>query len=197
MEQLITDLLGLSRVIKTNLTLMPVDMGQMVQSIFIDLTDSIQQKNYKFALHPLPKVLCDGGLMKQVWQNLIENAIKYSAQSPVKEIEIGAEERASDCLFFIKDKGAGFNNAYKKKLFGVFQRLHRNDEFEGTGVGLATVQRIIHRHGGEVWGEGEVGRAPSFILHYQRKKQTIPTTTPKIKHKNDQPSGRKDTHSIC
>nr|WP_262486884.1 transporter substrate-binding domain-containing protein [Geofilum rubicundum] len=164
MEQLITDLLRLSRVFKTNLTLMPVDMGEMARSIFIGLTDSIHQKSYKFVLHPLPKVLCDGGLIKQVWQNLIGNAIKYSAKSPVKEIEIGAEERESDLLFFVKDKGAGFNSAYKKKLFGVFQRLHRDDEFEGTGVGLATVQRIIRRHGGQVWAEGEVGQGATFYF---------------------------------
>ncbi len=174
MELLINDLLRLSRVFKANLTLTPVDMTQMAESTFIGLNDSIKQKSFKFVLHPLPKILCDEGLMKQVWQNLIGNALKYSARSPVKEIEIGAEERDSDLLFFIKDKGAGFNSTYKYKLFGVFQRLHRDDEFEGTGVGLATVQRIIRRHGGQVWAEGAVGKGATFYFTLPKKSSTFP-----------------------
>jgi PAS domain S-box-containing protein len=169
MELLINDLLRLSRVFKANLTFMPMDMTQMAQSTFIDLTDSIEQENYTFAVHPMPKVFCDEGLMKQVWLNLIGNALKYSAKSPVKEIEIGAEERETDMLFYIKDKGAGFNDAYKNKLFGVFQRLHREDEFEGTGIGLATVQRIIRRHGGQVWAEGKVDHGATFYFTIPKK----------------------------
>jgi len=112
----------------------------------------------------MPVVKCDTSLMKNVWQNLIENALKYSSKSEKKKIEIGSKKEKEEIVFFIRDFGAGFNPKYVNKLFRVFQRLHREDEFEGTGVGLAIVKRIISRHGGKVWAEGEIGRGATFYF---------------------------------
>ncbi|RPH59602.1 MAG: GHKL domain-containing protein, partial [Chloroflexi bacterium] len=112
----------------------------------------------------LPACQGDPHLLKQVWMNLLSNAIKFTRNCEQAHIEVGAEKRAGEIIYFVKDNGTGFDMRYVDKLFGVFQRLHRAEEYEGTGVGLAIVQRIVRRHGGRVWAQAEVGRGATFFF---------------------------------
>jgi light-regulated signal transduction histidine kinase (bacteriophytochrome) len=164
MDKLITDLLNLSRVSRSSIHLSEIDMEKLVRAIYIDTANMEEQNTFQFIVQTMPMVNCDSNLMKQVWQNLIGNALKYSSKSKIKKIETGANKNNNEITFFIKDQGAGFNSNYKHKLFGVFQRLHHENEFEGTGVGLAIVQRIIQRHGGKVWAEGDINKGATFYF---------------------------------
>ncbi len=164
MDQLITDLLNLSRVSKSEMRFTKIDMTTIAWSMYSEMVSKVEQNTFDVTIHKLPEVVCDFSLIKQVWQNLIGNALKYSSKSATKKIEIGAVEEENEITFFIQDEGAGFNPEYKHKLFGLFQRLHHENEFEGTGVGLAIVQRIVARHGGRVWAEGEVNKGATFYF---------------------------------
>ena len=164
MDQLITDLLNLSRIYRTEVKLSEVNMGEIVKSIYHEVASNKEKEEFEIFIQDMSMVKCDSSLMKHVWQNLIENALKYSSKTEKKEITIGSKKEKNEIIFFIKDAGIGFNSKYINKLFGVFQRLHREDEFEGTGVGLAIVQRIISRHGGKVWAEGEEGSGATFYF---------------------------------
>ncbi len=115
-------------------------------------------------IHPLPTAQCDAGLMKQVFANLLANAVKYTRPRELAIVEVGSIDKNGDQAVFVKDNGVGFSMKYADKLFGVFQRLHRAEDFEGTGVGLATVERIVRRHGGTVWAEAEVGQGATFYF---------------------------------
>lgn len=168
MDQLITDLLSLSRVSRSDMNLMKIDMKALIEAVYQDTASPEEKKEFTFIIGKLPRATGDPTLLKQVWQNLIGNALKYSSKSSVKQIEIAAEEQESEIIYSIKDHGTGFNDKYKQKLFGVFQRLHSEEEFEGTGVGLAIVKRIIHRHGGQVWAEGRIDEGASFFLSLPR-----------------------------
>jgi light-regulated signal transduction histidine kinase (bacteriophytochrome) len=147
-----------------------VDMWATARSMFLEITTDVEKEAFEINIEKIPPAKCDFGLIKQVWQNLIGNALKYSSKSEIKKIEIGAEEDDNKIIYFVKDFGAGFDTKYSSKLFGVFQRLHRDEDFEGTGVGLAIVQRIIHRHGGSIWAESELNRGATF---YFTLKKTI------------------------
>ncbi|KOH46842.1 transporter substrate-binding domain-containing protein [Sunxiuqinia dokdonensis] len=164
MDRLITDMLNLSRISRAEMRMTTVDLGRVAETIFREVATEEEQSHFEFEMEPLPAAFCDYALIKQVWINLISNALKYSGKSAVKKIQIGSRAEENELVFFVKDFGAGFNPKYKDKLFGVFQRLHRDDEFKGTGVGLAIVQRIIHRHGGRVWAEAELDQGATFYF---------------------------------
>lgn len=170
MGRLIDDLLTLSRLTRTAMNLAPVDMQAMVYSIYHQLTTPEARARIDFRVSALPMAECDAILIQRAWENLLSNAIKFSGRRTRAVIEITGTATASDVTYCVRDNGAGFDMQYARKLFGVFQRLHSDKEFDGTGVGLAIVQRVVHRHGGRVWGEGQVdtGAAFYFALPIQR-----------------------------
>ncbi len=164
MDQLILDMLSLSRISRSELKMAPVDMEAIIHSMFHEIASEEEKKSFEIFIKSVPAVTGDSALLKQVWQNLIANALKYSSKSKLKKIEIGANIDDIFISYFIKDHGAGFDDKYKHKLFGVFQRLHREDEFKGTGVGLAIIKRIIDRHNGKVWAEGAPDKGATFYF---------------------------------
>jgi PAS domain S-box-containing protein len=164
MGALIDDLLSFSRVGRSSLHPSEVDMKKMVKLIFEKMTLPTERKRIKMNIGRLSKAFGDVTLFGQVWTNLISNAIKYTSKNDVSEINIGSKVDKKMITYFIKDNGVGFDMQYAHKLFGVFQRLHSEAEFEGNGVGLAIIQRIILKHGGEVWAEGEVGKGATFYF---------------------------------
>lgn len=118
----------------------------------------------KFTINPLPIVHADVGLLRQVWYNLLSNAVKFTRREKTARIEIGSFQSDGERVIYVKDNGAGFDMNYSHKLFTVFQRLHSNTEFDGTGVGLSVVRSIVQRHGGRVWAEGEEGKGATFFF---------------------------------
>jgi PAS domain S-box-containing protein len=164
MSGLIDDLLSFSRIGRSDLHLSLIDMKTMVQSILDETAKKIESERIKLKTGKLHQAYGDTTLIGQVWSNLISNAIKYSAKKESPEISIGSQAYGNKITYYVRDNGVGFDMAYKHKLFGVFQRLHSHKEFEGNGVGLAIVQRIIKRHGGDVWAEGEVGKGATFYF---------------------------------
>ncbi len=162
MAKLIDDLLALSRVGRMDMKLSPVDMQALVDSTYFELTSPENRMRIDFRIGRLPTALSDPRLARQVWINLLSNAIKFSAKKDRPIIEVKGEQDGDKILYTIKDNGAGFDMKYVNKLFGVFQRLHSRREFDGTGVGLAIVHRIVHRHQGQVWAKGETGMGASF-----------------------------------
>lgn len=164
MDQLISDLLNLSRVSRVSLVPTKVKMDDLVTSMYYEMANPNEQKEFEFRIKNMPEAECDSTLMKQVWQNLISNALKYSSKSEIKKIEAGGFEKEGKNIYNLKDWGAGYDPKYAHKLFGIFQRLHTNDQFEGTGVGLAILQRIIHRHGGEAWSDGTIDKGATFYF---------------------------------
>ena len=165
MGQLIDDLLVFSRMGRQDMLRTTVNLDQLVKTVLHDLRLDLQGRTISWTMHPLPNVLGDPAMLRQVFVNLISNAIKFTATRPEAEIEIGAVTRKSgEAEVFVRDNGVGFDMQYVNKLFGVFQRLHRNDEFEGTGIGLANVRRIIHRHGGQTWAKGAPDEGATFYF---------------------------------
>ena len=164
MGELIDDLLALSRIGRATIQTQRVDMVNMVKSVYYELTSEEERKNFVFQVGSLPSANVDPTLIRQVWINLIGNAIKFSSKKETINIEINAKQEEGETIYFIQDYGAGFDMQYADKLFGVFQRLHSTKEFDGTGVGLAIVQRIINRHGGRVWAEGKVNQGATFYF---------------------------------
>jgi signal transduction histidine kinase len=155
MSQLIDDLLSFSRIGRTTLSAVHVDMSELINNTLRELTPEVQGRNIEWNLGKLPRVRGDRALLHQVWVNLLSNAIKYTRPRELARIEVGAVQQERELIFWVKDNGVGFDMAYSDKLFGVFQRMHTVQEFEGTGVGLANVRRIIQRHGGRTWAEAE------------------------------------------
>jgi PAS domain S-box-containing protein len=173
MDQLITDLLDLSRATRDEMKFSRIAMTMLANSIYLEAASPEIRPKFSFSVAPIPDAYCDPSLMRQVWRNLISNAVKFTMPKDVRKIEIGSRSEKGMNTYFVKDSGVGFNPAYIDKLFGVFQRLHKAEEFEGTGVGLAIVQRIIHRHGGKVWAEGRVGDGATFWFSLPNRLEEI------------------------
>lgn len=168
MGSLIDDLLSFSRLSRKEMQATDIDMKTLAHDVFKKLTTEEQRQHIDLKIGRLPHAKGDPALMHQVWMNLISNAIKFSSRRERAVIELGTKRSDSEIIYCIRDNGAGFDIQYVDKLFGVFQRLHSEDEFEGTGVGLAIVQRIIQRHGGRVWAEGEEDKGATFYFALPR-----------------------------
>lgn len=163
MGELIDDLLFFARATRAELRLSALDMNAAVQRALDELAPELAGRNIRFEIASLPAADADRGLLHQVWVNLLSNAVKYTARRNDAVIEVGAAPGGDgEQAYFVRDNGVGFEQSSAHRLFGVFQRLHTREEFEGTGIGLATVQRIVHRHGGRVWAEGATGRGATF-----------------------------------
>ncbi|MGH2647976.1 MAG: sensor histidine kinase, partial [Ginsengibacter sp.] len=162
MGQLIDDLLAFSRMGRQELIKTTVDINKMVGDIIGDY--SLNNEKTKWIVHSLPDAIADINTLQQVWVNLISNSIKYSRNVENPKIEIGSIQENQSITFFVKDNGVGFNEKYKSKLFKVFQRLHTNEEFEGTGIGLAIVEKIVSKHSGRVWAESELNKGATFYF---------------------------------
>ncbi len=164
MGQLIEDLLALSRLGRKQMDVSEIDMAKLAKDVFDELKATAPERTIQLDIKTLPSAHGDQSMIRQVFVNLISNSIKFTRPKENAVIEIGGETKGNENIYYVKDNGVGFDMQYLNKLFGVFQRLHSADEFEGTGVGLALVQRIIHRHGGRVWAEGKVNEGATFYF---------------------------------
>ncbi|MEA3208731.1 MAG: hypothetical protein QOE70_1788 [Chthoniobacter sp.] len=164
MGRLIDDLLTFSQLGRLPLKRQTVDAGRQVRETLEELQAGQGERALEIRLGPLPPCQGDPALLKQVWLNLLSNALKYTTRREHAVVEIGATREPGATVYFVRDNGSGFDPRYAGKLFGVFQRLHRQEEFEGTGVGLAIVQRIVHRHGGRIWADAAVDRGATFYF---------------------------------
>lgn len=171
MGQLIDDLLNFSRLGRKELEKTMLNMNNLVENVQQELMVNEDGRQVEFNIKPLVEAYGDLSMIRQVWINLISNALKYSKRQPVSKIEIGCLREEENTVFYIRDNGVGFDMTYADKLFGVFQRLHRIEEFDGTGVGLALVHRIVSRHGGRIWADAAVNQGATFFF-------SIPVQTP-------------------
>jgi len=164
MGTLIDDLLQFSRNSRQELHQTTIEMNHIVKEVLETIKPDINDRNIKWSVQELPQIYGDYALLKQVWVNLLDNAIKYTRNKKSAEITIGFIEENKNFVFFVRDNGVGFNMKYAHKLFGVFQRLHSQAEFEGTGIGLANIQRIINKHNGQVWAKAELDKGATFFF---------------------------------
>lgn len=164
MGQIINDLLAFSRLGRQPMVVSEIDMGALVQAVLEELKPTAAERRLRVTVSPLPPARGDKALMHQVWINLLSNAVKFTRPRDTAVIDIGARSTATEVVYYVKDNGVGFDMQYADKLFGVFQRLHNSEEFEGTGVGLSLVQRLVNRHGGRVWAEGAVNGGATFYF---------------------------------
>ena len=169
MSNLIKDLLTFSRQANAEISKTDVSMTSIVNEVMGEISLTMPVSDVEIVIHDLPNAYCDTSMLRQVWTNLISNAIKYSQKKPDPPVEIGAVENNGELVYFVKDNGAGFNMANYHKLFSIFQRLHHESEFNGTGIGLAVVKRIVERHDGKIWAESEVGKGSDFYFTLKPK----------------------------
>jgi light-regulated signal transduction histidine kinase (bacteriophytochrome) len=167
---LIDDLLDFSRMGRVEMSRMIINMDPIVEEVLKRVDTDTQGRKIVWQIESLPEVQADPSMLKIVWQNLIANAIKYTRTREEAVIQIGSTSNLKEHIFFVRDNGVGFDMQHVDKLFGVFRRLHNAEEFEGTGIGLANVRRIIHRHSGHTWAEGKVGSGATF--YFSLPKQT-------------------------
>jgi len=168
MGHMIDDLLSLTRVARQETRASEADLGEIVREAVRHLHGEAEGRKIEWRIGDLPTVVCDPILIRQAYRNLLSNAIKYTQPRETAVIEVGVMQRDGERVFFVRDNGVGFNMKYADKLFGVFQRMHRADEFEGMGVGLATVQRIVQKHGGRIWAEAEPDKGATFYFTLAR-----------------------------
>jgi light-regulated signal transduction histidine kinase (bacteriophytochrome) len=164
MGQLIDDILQFSRTGRLEISFSRIDMEKLAYSVFIELRPVVVGDKFQLEIEPLPPARGDSAMMRQVFVNLLSNAIKFSSTREIARIQVGATVKDDETIYYVKDNGVGFDMQYADKLFGVFQRLHSVNEFEGTGIGLAIVKRIIARHGGRVWAEGKINEGATMYF---------------------------------
>lgn len=162
MGRLIDEILAFLRMSRSDVRAGTVNMTALASLVFAELQEGMVERRIRFVLRDLPNARGDRAMLRQVWSNLLANAIKYTAHKPEAVIEVSGSVQGPESIYCVKDNGAGFDMRYAGKLFGVFQRLHSAEEFEGTGIGLAMIQRIVTRHGGRVWAEGRVNEGATF-----------------------------------
>ena len=168
MGELIEDLLALSRIGRKEIDLLKIDMDKLAKAVFDEIKATVPEREIQFDIKPLPPAYGDAGLLQQVFFNLLFNAIKFTRFRENAIIEVGGYVEGPENVYYVQDNGVGFDMQYADKLFGAFQQLH-SEQFEGTGIGLATVQRIIHRHGGRIWAEGKVNKGATFYFSLPKR----------------------------
>lgn len=164
MGKLIDDLLAFSLVSGREMSIGAIDMNMLVNQVCNDTANETGRDRIEFITKVMPQAVGDEAMIKQVWVNLIGNAVKFTSGQPACRIEIGSDKIENENVFYIKDNGVGFNMEYSGQMFNVFKRLHSSNDFDGTGIGLSIVQRIIHRHGGRIWAEGKVNEGATFYF---------------------------------
>jgi light-regulated signal transduction histidine kinase (bacteriophytochrome) len=182
MGRLVDDLLSLSRVGRQQLDFQTTPLSSLLRQVVEDLAPECSERNVEWRIGDLFTAECDPGLMKQVFVNLLSNAVKYTRKRENAVIEVGYTRQAGLCVIFIRDNGVGFEMQYVGKLFGVFQRLHKARDFEGTGVGLAITQRIIRKHGGRIWAEAELDKGATFFFTLGLPATSAQEPKPTINH---------------
>jgi light-regulated signal transduction histidine kinase (bacteriophytochrome) len=164
MGQLIDDLLNLAKIGRLELRRERSQIAGLVKQAIAELPAEAKERNIEWWVEPLPELNCDARLLKLIFANLLSNAVKFTRKQENALIEVGSRVTDGQPTIFVRDNGVGFDMQYADKLFGVFQRLHRQEDFEGTGIGLATVRRIVRRHGGEIWVESQVNSGSTFFF---------------------------------
>lgn len=162
--RLVDNILAFSQMGRARLQMSSVALGELLEDVIADFRLELTKRPVEWTIAPLPTMEVDPAMLRTVFQNLVENALKYTRDRKPARIEVGTQELDTEHVIFVRDNGVGFDPKYREKLFGMFQRLHRWEEFEGTGIGLASVRRIVGRHGGRVWAEGAVGQGATFFF---------------------------------
>ena len=173
MGTLIDSLLAFARIGRSEMQVTPVPVGSLVEEIIQEMGQDVKDRTMRWKVGDLPTLTADRQLLKLAFINLLDNAVKYTRTRPEAVIEVEGHQGDGQVVLLVRDNGVGFDPAYTNKLFGIFQRLHSASEFEGTGIGLANVKRIINRHGGDVWAEGVLGRGSTFYMSFPEKRGTI------------------------
>ena len=171
LRRLIDDLLSLARLACQEIRKVPMDLASMAQGVFLRLQSQEPERVLRFSVQEALPAWGDSTLLYQVLINLLENAIKFTRENKTAVIEMGGRSEDKENIYYVRDNGIGFDEDHAQKMFVVFQRLHDGKKYEGTGVGLATVQRIIQRHGGRIWAEGKPGGGATFYFSLPKEKE--------------------------